>query len=285
VVHGIAARRIPPKEGELSSDAFHAGGLSPKELDEWFRRGLLPSIIFVLTGVVRDEKYAVKSIHEGWNPHSAARVFYVTFISGKHLGYAFTTDLKDKMTANVFGEGGLKGWVDPEYKEFKGIFSPFVFKDATFTQGFPEQLNQFPVRDGEEHTLLTPFYRDSTPQRVAENIDQKVRPLFETLGRDETLLEIARHFHQYKLKEERLENERDFDSSFAKLDPERKDDYKTRSTDTSQITNALQYYVFKYIQETISQALGRIRAVTCLHDSDFSALMDLVRRENPPAAE
>lgn len=275
VVHGIASRGSSPKEGELSSDGFHAGSFSPKDLDEWFRRGLLPSIIFVLTGVVQDEKYAV--LVYGGEPRNAARVFYVTFISGKHLGHTFES--RNNHVANVFGDEGLKGWIKPGEgsKEFREIFP--VFGDPTFSQGFPtKSLDLFP-EDG--HVLLNPFHYDSSQQKVAENIDKKVRPLFGSLGRDPVLLEIARHFHQYKLKEEGLERERS--SRYPTLDEEGKKGFNARFTHVSQITNALQYYVFKYIQENISHALERISSVTCLEDPDFHALMNLVRRENPSA--
>ena len=58
--------------------------------------------------------------------------------------------------------------------------------------------------------------------------------------------------------------------------------YNEKTTHIAHITNALQYYVFKYIQETISHALtpgSYAVSPPCVAEENYRALMEFVRSD------
>jgi hypothetical protein len=305
---GIASDRgrmgTPPKEGELSSASFHAGGFSNDQLDEWFRRKTLPSIIFALTGVVKNEKYAAAD----WDspPQNKARIFYITFLSGKYLGYIFGNNTTDeKLVANVFGKGGgLQSLniraisTEAEKKDKTTLIGPLrkyafaqpqlLLPDRLLLDSFPKDCRLTePLKDGDTPLTIIEkelelFYPGSPASERAEFIEIRVKHLFDSLSGSPLLLETARYFHHYKLMEEKLAERRTQGGGFASWDDEKKATYNKETTRVAHIVNPLQYYVFKYIQETISHALnpeGYPASPPCVEEENYHALMTLMREE------
>ena len=211
-------------------------------------------------------------------------------MSGKYLGWAFTFD-KDKAVANVFGEKGMSGlglgktnpmWGEINKKIFAG-FGKYPFAQPILNIPNPLLLDHFP---GNSHFLMKEedplMHRDSPAFDRAQYINRNVNPLFKDLSTNSTLLETAYYFHRYKLKEEQLENERDGEGGFESWDGGKKKRYNEKTTHIAHITNALQYYIFKYIQEKISHALtpgSYAVSPPCVEEENYRALMEFVRSD------